>query len=206
MRATALTRIGRNQHQPSHRRGRAGQGRRPHWNRVSGSHDMPALQVFTNVSRTRVLGMIWFCSLRCRNIVLRCQGDLTIDDHHTTGAHYSLWNPLLSRPLLANVIFACFRVQRTSCTTCHARLQKTSGYRWASRSQPRSATAKTSPGLVPRMRRWMNLWRALWLTSAGFETVAFCFLFNRLIKTLARAAFASKLATQPHVSADLTPA
>ena len=55
-RATALTRIGRNQHQPSHRRGRAGQGRRRHWNRVFGSHDKPALQVFTNVSRTRVLG------------------------------------------------------------------------------------------------------------------------------------------------------
>jgi hypothetical protein len=94
MRATALTRIGRNQHQPSHRRGWAGQGRCRHWNRVFGSHDMPALQVFANVSRTRVLGVIEFSSLRCRNIVLRCQGDLTIDDHHTTGAHYSLWNPL----------------------------------------------------------------------------------------------------------------
>ena len=151
--------------------------------------------------------MIWFSSLRCRNIVLRCQGDLAIDDHHTTGAQYSLWNPLLSHPSLANVVFACSCVQHTSGTTCHARLQKTSGYRWASPSQPRSATAKTSPGLVPRMHRWMNLWRALWLTSAGFETVACCSSLNRLSSTLARAAaFACKLATQPHISADLTPA
>jgi hypothetical protein len=58
--ATAITQFCRNQHQPAHRRGRPGQGRCRDWNRIFGSHDLPAVQIFANVSRTHLLRMISF--------------------------------------------------------------------------------------------------------------------------------------------------
>ncbi len=41
--------IVRDQHQPAHRCGRPGHGRRRHWHWIFGPHDMPAVQILPNV-------------------------------------------------------------------------------------------------------------------------------------------------------------